>query len=122
MPLYQNAQEIIEVDSSVTTLLDAQPGCFYIIDTSAAAVTVVLPAGIAIGDVITVQNFPAGGFQVGGTVAGNNLVIDTTSPELFDDGSSSQTLGPPTSAITAAARTYYPTGPGSQAGFNGWVH
>ena len=55
-------------------------------------------------------------------MVGNNLTIATTSPEVFDDGSTSQGLGPPSSEITAAARTYFPTGTDSQAGFNGWCH
>lgn len=122
MPIYQQAQAFAYIDSAVTTSFTASPSTYYVVDTAAAPVTCTLPPGIAIGQVVTVQNAPASGFQQGGTVPGNNLVINTTSPEVFDDGTASQALGPPTSMITAAARTYYPTGPSAQAGFNGWIH
>jgi hypothetical protein len=122
MPLYQKAQAIVTINSATTTMVTATPDTFYLIDTATAAVTVTLPASVEPGSVVSVQNFPAGGFQVGGTVVGNNLTIQTTSPETFDDGGTSQGLGPPSSEITAAARTYFPTGTDSQAGYNGWVH
>lgn len=122
MPVYQEAQSFTYIDSAVTTDFTAAPSTYYVVDTKVAAVTCHLPAAVPVGKVITVQNAPAGGAQVGGTNAGNNLTITTTSPEVFDDGSTSQGLGPPSSPITAAARIYYPTGTGSQAGFNGWIH
>jgi hypothetical protein len=122
MPIYEQAQAQAYIDSSVTTSFTASPGTDYTIDTATAAVTATLPAAGTIGQVITLRNAPANGPQMGGTVTGNTLTILTTSPETFDDGTSSDTLGPPTSMITAACRTYYPTGPGTQAGFNGWVH
>lgn len=122
MAISQAAQAMVYVDSSLNTVVEAVAGTYYVVDTAFAAVVIQLPPGAALGEVITVKNAPNNGAQMGGSVPGNNLTITTTSPEVFDDGSTSQGLGPPATLITAAARTYYPTGPGAQAGFNGWVH
>lgn len=122
MPIYQEPQSFIYIDSAATTSFTAQPSRYYVVDTAHAAVTCTLPPNIPVGQVVTVQNAPANGAQMGGPVNGNNLTIQTTSPEVFDDGGTSQGLGPPSSLITAAARTYNPTGGIAQAGYDGWAH
>lgn len=122
MPLYQEAQIVVYIDPSLTPVLPSGVSILYRVDTSKGDFLLILPAGIPVQQVVTVQNFPAGGPQVGGTVVGGNVTVQTTSPETFDDGSTSQVLGPPVSPITAATRTYMPTGTGSQAGYNGWMH
>jgi hypothetical protein len=122
MPNYQGSIEMVYIDSASETLVDAQEGFAYVIDTAVHAVTIVLPSGIEPGEVVTIWNAPAGGLQLGGTNPGHNVTVQTMSPEEFDDGTFSQVLSAPTSMITAAARTYFPTGSDSQAGFNGWCH
>jgi len=122
MPIYQDPQLMVYINSAVTSVLTASPDTYYVVDTAMTAVTITLPPGIPAGQVITIQNAPNNGPQLGGTVPGSNVNIRTTSPEVFDDGTTSQALGPPATMITAAARTYYPTGGIAQAGFSGWAH
>jgi len=122
MPICQAPQLMVYIDSAVTSVLLASPDTYYVVDTVMTAVTITLPPMLPVGQVITIQNAPNNGLQMGGTAPGNNVNILTTYPETFDDGTASQALGPPTSTITAAARTYYPTGGVAQAGFAGWAH
>jgi hypothetical protein len=122
MPIYQEPQLMAYIDSAITSVVTAVTDTYYVVDTAMTAVSVTLPPGIPVGQVITIQNAPNNGPQMGGTVPGGNVTILTTSPEVFDDGTTSQVLGPPTSMITAACRTYYPTGGVAQAGFAGWAH
>lgn len=126
MVTYLAALTVSYVDSAVTTSFTAQPDVYYVIDTATAGVTVTLPTGTAIGHSIVIANAPANGPQRGGVVAGNNLTIDPGAGETIE-GNASDTLGPPTSTVTAATRQYFPTGANSgsgagQAGFTGWMH
>lgn len=110
------------VNSAVTTTVTAVAGGYYVIDTATAAVTVNLPAGASSTDWITIQNAPASGPQVGGATPGHTITINPAAGETIE-GSSSDSLGPPTSTVTAACRRYYPTGTnsGTAAGITGWA-
>jgi hypothetical protein len=106
-------------------VINALPGTFYIIDTTAAAVTVNLPSGAGTTDWITIQNAPASGPQVGGGTPGHNITINAAPGETIE-ANASETLGPPVSPITAACRRYFPTSTNSgtgagQAGITGWA-
>jgi hypothetical protein len=127
MTSYLPATTVVDVDSADTTSLDAELDTYYIIDTATAGVTITLPDGASSdGHWVIIQNAPAGGFQVGGSVAGNNVTIETSgSDDLVIAGSSSESLGPPTSTVTAACKRFFPTGNNSgtgagEAGITGW--
>jgi len=124
---YLPATPTVNIDSGSETSFTASLDTYYIIDTASAAVTVTLPVGAdSDGHWVIIQNSPAGGYQVGGTVAGNSITIQSQSSEdITTTGTTSESLGPPTSTVTAACRRYFPTGANSgtgsgQAGITGW--
>jgi len=123
---YLPACTVVNVDSGTDTAIDAELDHYYYIDTDDADVTVTLPSGedATGGHWIIIQNAPATGKQVGGSSVGNDVIIAAQAGETIN-GNSSETLGPPTSIITATCRRYYPSGDNSgtgagQAGLTGW--
>ena len=121
------ATPVSNVDSGSVTSFTASLDTYYVIDTATAAVTVTLPVGASSdGHWLIIQNAPADGYQVGGTVAGHDITIQTqASEDLVITGQTSQTLSAPTSTVTAACKRYFPTGANSgtgagQAGITGW--
>lgn len=106
------------IDSAATTTFTAATDTYYVVDTAAAAVTAILPAGVALGHWIVIQNAPANGFQLGGTTAGNNVTVQGSSGETFE-GTTTDTISPPTSTVTAAAHKFFPAGGSPSPGWTG---
>ena len=109
------------IDSAVTSEFTATQDMYYVVDTFAGPVTVILPSGIQIGHWFLIQNAPAGGFQQGGANAGNDITITPSGGESIE-GSASTTLPAPANATQAKGRSHWPTGRRSNSsGFGpGW--
>lgn len=111
----------VYVDSGSTTTLTASANTFYVVDTAAHAVTITLPAGVAIGNWIIVLNAPLNGPQMGGTVPGHTITVAASGGETIE-GSATTTRTPPTSLVTAATSRFWPVGAAPSSGFGaGWA-
>lgn len=112
----------VYVNSATTTSLTASVNTLYVIDTAHAGVTLTLPSGVAIGNWVVVINAPAGGFQMGGTAAGNGVTVAASGGETIE-GNATFNRKAPTSLITAGTSKFWPAGAASgSTGFGaGWA-